>query len=110
MFNSPKTNDWVDNAYFLSNNKVNHNVLLITKNQADVASTLEKRAGQFTTQSPTTLILDTSEAFYGDKDNLGVFPKWLKNSQGENVLLIVQLKSDMAPAVVLESLNTFLDR
>jgi len=45
MFNSPKTNDWVDNAYFLSNNKVNHNVLLITKNQADVASTLEKRAG-----------------------------------------------------------------
>ena len=106
------SNDWVNNAYFLSNNTVNHNVLLITNNQAyfaDVASTLEKRAGQFTTQSPTTLVLDTFEAFYGDKDNLGVFPKWLKNSQGETVLLIVQLKTDITPAIVLENLNTFLD-
>ena len=87
----------------MSNNTVNHNVLLVTKNQDDVASTLEKRTGS------TTLVLDTFEAFYGDKDNLGVFPKWLKNSQGETVLLTVLLKSDVAPAVVLENLNTFLD-
>ena len=42
------SNDWVNNAYFLSNNTVNHNVLLITKNQADfadIARTLQKRAG-----------------------------------------------------------------
>ena len=87
----------------MSNHTVNHNVLLVTKNQADVASTLEKRAGS------TTLVLDTLEAFYGHGDNLGDFPKWLKNSHGENVLLTVVLKSDDAPATVLENLNTFLD-
>jgi len=86
----------------LSNNTENHNVLLVTKNQDDVASTLEKRGGS------TTLVLDTPEAFYG-KENLGVFPTWLKSSQGETVLLTVVLKSDMAPAEVLENLNTFLD-
>ena len=47
----------------MSNNTENHNVLLVTKNQDDVASTLEKRGGS------TTLVLDTPEAFYGDKDN-----------------------------------------
>ena len=103
MLTGHKTNDWVDNAYFLSNNTVNHNVLIVTQNQADVASTLGKRVGS------TTLVLDTPAAFYGDKDNLGVFPTWLKNSQGESVLLTVELKSDVAPAVVLENLNTFLD-
>ena len=47
----------------MSNNTENHNVLLVTKYQDDDASILEKRAGS------TTLVLDTPEAFYGDKDN-----------------------------------------
>jgi len=102
-------NDWADNAFLLANDTENHNVLLVTNYQAEVVSTLEKRAGKYNLYS-TTLVLDNPESFYGDEDNLGVFPKWLKDHQGKKpAMLIVQLKSDIDPAIVLENFNPFSD-